>query len=165
MGISHSCCLFPVHNFHFSILTIESLNTAVQRSCHNIPWQLILSHNSSQKSHFLLELFHTWQTGKRSQLNLKLLLLDMVGSVSRMALIAKLVRNFIDIPRVMAVIELTCTITLKDQAEKCMKHWWKWQWLNKSLVKSRCMLCFEHAQSIHNNSRVQSNIPLSHTVQ
>lgn len=75
-----------------------------------------------KKSHFLHELFHTQQIGKRSQLNLKLLLQDTMGLVSRMPLIAKLVRNFIDIPRVMAVIGLTGIVTLKDQAEKCVKH-------------------------------------------
>lgn len=53
-------------------------------------WKLIPSHNCSQKSHFLLELLQTLQIGKRSQLNLKLLLQDMVSSVSRTPVIAKL---------------------------------------------------------------------------
>lgn len=105
--------LFSLHISHFSILTIESFNMAVLRICHNIPWLLIPSHNCSQKSHFLLEQLHAQQIGKHSQLNLKLLLQDMVGFVSRMPLIAKLVRNFIDIPRVMTVIELTCIVTLQ----------------------------------------------------
>lgn len=94
---------------------------AIQRLCHSIPWWLIPSHSCSQKSHFLLELFYTQQIGKRSQLNMKLLLQDMVGFVSRVPLIAKLVRHFIAIPRVMTVIELTA---VKDRHEKWVKHLW-----------------------------------------
>lgn len=74
----------------FFILTIESLNMAVKTICHNMPWKLIPSHSCSQKSHFLLELLQTLQTGKRPQLKLKLLLQDVVSFVSRTPLIAKL---------------------------------------------------------------------------
>lgn len=135
------CCwivsLFIV--FHFLIWTKESLNMAVHRICHNIPCQLFRSNNSRQKSHFLLEIFHTQQTGKLPQLILKLLLLDIGRFVSRMPFIAKLVKHFIAIPK--AWWRLVCQsdhMAVKGEAEKMyVGHFERQKTKNKKQQKTK----------------------------